>query len=131
MLNKFKQFLEPRIKSGEVEIQDPDDYIIVFKYKGLFYFFVTEEGDPFYFRLVMPTILKVDAANRERILELINEMNLKYKIAKMTIFEDSTVWLFIEQFVYTDENIDKLFDRVLAIPEKIVEDFKEQNKPNN
>lgn len=131
MLNKFRQFLESRPAGDDIEIQDMTETTIAFTYKGLYYLFINEGVDPFYIRLVLPTILKVEDADTEKILNLINEMNLKYKVAKMTIFKDSTVWIFIEQFVYAEENLAKLFDRILVIPEKIVKDFKERNKPNN
>lgn len=89
--------------------------------------FVFDELDPFYFRLILPNVFEVTEANKQDIYETINRMNTEIKAAKATIINNA-VWVSIEQFVYSRDKIDELFNRAIAVLEAFVNRFRRENK---
>lgn len=89
--------------------------------------FVFDESDPFYFRLILPNVFEVTEANRQDMYETINRMNTEIKAAKATIINNA-VWVSIEQFVYSRDKIDELFNRAIAVLEAFVNRFRSENK---
>ena len=58
-------------------------------------------------------------------MQLVNSMNLKFKVAKSYIVEDKNVWISVESFVYSMSNIDELFDRIFILYEVVLNEYKE------
>jgi hypothetical protein len=54
---------------------------------------------------------------------MINDYNSKYKAIKLTIV-NNTIWLSIEQFVYSKERIADFFSRIIAILETVILSFR-------
>ena len=120
MLSAFKKYLN--IKG--INIQKEDDITISFTYNGLFYIFVHDKSDPYYFRLILPNVLHVQA-DRHTILDKINDGNEKFKVAKSVIINDN-VWISVEQFAYSMERINDLFERSLILLQAYINDFREE-----
>lgn len=89
--------------------------------------FVFDESDPFYFRLILPNVFNVTEANKQDMYETINRMNTEIKAAKATIINNA-VWVSIEQFVYSRDKIDELFNRAISVLEAFVNRFRSENK---
>ena len=121
MLATFKKYID----SKGIKIQSEDETTIFFERNGLQYTFVCEKSDPYYFRIILPNILKVNAENKQEILQLVNSMNLKFKVAKSYIVEDKNVWISVESFVYSMSNIDELFDRIFILYEVVLNEYRE------
>lgn len=120
MLSAFKKYLN--IKG--INIQNDDDITISFMYNNLFYIFVYDKDDPYYFRLMLPNVLHIQE-DKLSILDRINKENTKFKVAKSLII-NGNVWISIEQFVYSMEKINDLFDRSLTILQAYINDFREE-----
>lgn len=124
MLSAFKKYLN--IKG--IDIQKEDDITISFTFNGLFYIFVHDKNDPYYFRLILPNVLHIqEKGNRSSILDRINDGNTKFKVAKSLIINDN-VWISIEQFVYSMERINDLFERSLILLQTYINDFREEQQ---
>lgn len=121
MLAAFKKYID----SNGIKIQNEDEISISFERNGLQYTFVCEKSDPYYFRVILPNILKVNAENKQEILQLVNSINLKFKVAKSVIVEDKNVWISVELFVYSMNNMDELFDRIFILHEVVLNEYKE------
>ena len=121
MLTAFKKYID----SKGIKIQSEDETTIFFERNGLQYTFVCEKTDPYYFRVILPNILKVNNENEQEILRLVNSTNLKFKVAKSVIIEDKNVWISVELFVYSMNNIDELFDRIFILCEVVLNEYKE------
>ena len=115
MFNEFYKYLS---SSTDFSIKSKDESSISFMYKGLNYLFVYDQGDPFYIRLMLPNIISVTDFKGD-IHEMINDYNSKYKAIKLTIV-NNTIWLSIEQFVYSKERIADFFTRIIAILETVI-----------
>ncbi len=124
MLTEFQNYLST--------LQDVSDInkefnTISFKYKGLFFLFATDESDPYYIRLILPSIATTDGLKKEVDLHsVINDYNSKFKAAKMSLFEGS-IWLSIEQFLYSRERATDLFARMINILVTVITEFRNEN----
>lgn len=123
MLVQFKQYLETKgIKpTAEVEGQ------ITFLSNGLYYLFVYDSTDPNYFRIILPNVFKVED-NRDKYDILVNELNQRFKVAKTYITSEGMIWIAADQFIYSREGIDLMFERCIALLKIVIDYFRvEQN----
>lgn len=121
MLTQFKKYLDSKgiTTTNEVEEQ------ITFFLDGLYYLFVYESSDQNYFRIILPNIFKVED-DTVKYDSLVNNINQRYKVAKATLFDGGMVWISAEQYVYSREGIEYLFERCIAALRGVVEFIKEQ-----
>lgn len=120
MLNTFKNYL----LTNNIAIQNEDETTISFKKDDLYYLFIIYKDAPFYFRIILPNILQVTDDNKDKIKQLVNDINLKFKVAKAFIVDDKNVWISVEQFAYTIDKIDDLFNRIFILYTSILEEIK-------
>ena len=99
--------------------------IINFEYNELKYMFVYDESDTHYFRIILPNIAEVKSDNEKDIYKNINRCNSQIKAAKSTINNES-VWISIEQFVYSYDHIDDLYARCMNILQAYFNQFTEK-----
>jgi hypothetical protein len=123
MLNSFQSYLSSR----NVRFDIRSNTVISFENNSYNYMFVFDESDPFYFRLILPNVFNVTEANKQDMYETINRMNTEIKAAKATIINNA-VWVSIEQFVYSRDKIDELFNRAISVLEAFVNRFRSENK---
>lgn len=127
MLSLFKQFLDTKGITPTKEVEEQ----ITFLLDGLYYLFVYESSDQNYFRIILPNIFKVED-DTIKCDSLVNRINQRYKVAKATISSEGMIWISTEQFVYSREGIDYLFERCFAALKGAVEYIKElQSKINH
>lgn len=106
---------------------EPKDKTISFEYNGLSYLFVSDKSDPYYIRLILPNIENINNANEIDVYKNINQYNNKFKAVKMSVVENS-IWLSIEQFLYSRENSNNLFFRLMKILETVITDYRKCQK---
>ena len=111
-----------------IEPKDKTDETISFEYNGLSYLFVSDKSDPYYIRLILPNIENINNANEIDVYKNINQYNNKFKAVKMSVVENS-IWLSIEQFLYSRENSNNLFFRLMKILETVITDYRKCQKP--
>lgn len=119
MYNEFYKYLA----ASNISVKYKDESSISFENKEINYLFVYDKSDPFYIRLVLPRIIDVSDFNTD-IHAMINDYNTKYKAIKLTIVNDS-LWLSIEQFVYSKDKLADLFARMISILEIVFLNIKE------
>lgn len=115
MITDFTQFLS----SMGIAPKNTTDETISFEYNGLSYLFVSDKNDPYYMRLILPNIENIDNANEIDVYKNINRYNNKFKAVKMSIVENS-IWISVEQFLYSRENANNLFFRLMKILETVI-----------
>ena len=81
-----------------------DDGNMFFKYQGAGFYFDIDKEDPNFFRLVMPSIYKIDN-DRIKVLETMLLLTGKKKALKAELGGDH-VWLSIEMFIDPNSNLD-------------------------
>lgn len=124
MKTTFKEYLFEK----NIQITGEEENTLSFTIYGLNYVFITDSDDICYFRLILPNIKIFDEQNMSEYAEMANEYSQKYKVVKM-IDVDRSVWLVVEQFVFSTENINYLFDKCINILRFTIEQFRiSQNK---
>lgn len=124
MLVEFRNYLS--LLSDVSNVKEENNNTISFEYKGLFFLFVTDESDQYYIRLLLPNIAKIDNLKPDvDVHTVINEYNNKFKVVKVSLW-DKSVWLSIEQFLYSKERANDLFTRAISILEVVINDFRHE-----
>ena len=126
MLSQFKNFLE---KAGFQIKKEDEDKSLLFEFENLNVIFVCNPSEPDYFRLLLPRIYSFDKNNKERVCQICDEYNQKFKVAKLWTL-DNYIWVAAEQFAYSFDNIDSLFMRCLRILDSVYNDLKNTIKEN-
>lgn len=126
MFNEFYNYISSIPDASDVERHN--DNTLFFKYKDLIFVFATETSDPYYIRLMLPNIAKTDDIKDSDVYKVINEYNDKFKVVKMSIFNDNSIWLSAEQLIYSKENASLLFMRMINILESVINDFRKNTK---
>lgn len=126
MLRKFLDYLATLdVESINVENNKEHNATSVqFQYKKLSYLFVCENNDTSYFRLVLPNIQTITDDNRAKNIETINEINYNLKVVKGIIVGSNRVWLSVEQFVVSMENIGEVFSLALMVLEVAIAEYR-------
>ena len=123
MLVEFRNFLS--LLSDVSKIKEENN-TISFEYKGFFFLFVADESDQYYIRLMLPNIATTDNLKAESdIHAIINEYNNKFKAVKVSLW-DKSVWLSIEQFLYSKERVNDLFARLINILVIVINEFRRE-----
>lgn len=91
-----------------------NDGVIIFKYQMCTFIFFVDDDDEKFFRLALPGIYDVTEDNRISVLEAINEVNKKLKVAKAFIPDDD-VWVSAETLMDDTPELDDFVPRVLSI----------------
>lgn len=91
-----------------------ESYGIAFRYQMKNYLFLDNDEDPSFFQLVMPGILDVTDANRDRVYRAMDKMNGSVKVAKASIFNDE-VWLYAELLIDSTPELGEIVPRALGI----------------
>lgn len=117
MIETFKNFL-----SAKGIIPTCSENLLQFTYKKLNFALLTQASDPFYFTLILPNIYTITLENEQQTRTIMAELTATYKVAKFFAVNES-VWLSAEQFVYSRENINALYDRLLSVLQDAYTEF--------
>lgn len=124
MVTQFKQYLAKKgITPSVTDIEEQ----IMFSHDNLHYLFVFDKSDPNYFRLILPNIFKIED-NKPTYEKLVNNLNQRIKVAKAFITEDGMIWTSAEQFVYSNEGTDFLFERCVVLLKLVTEQLRDSIK---
>ena len=97
---------------------------ITFNKDGLHFIFIhNKEKDPNYFELVLPYIDDFDKSNTRQ-FNKIATMTKDYKTGKVIITAGNRVNLTFEQYVFSYENLNKLFEQGIGCLEAMIKDYR-------
>lgn len=122
MQSKFIQYLS----SKNLAFQNNVEEQITFQYEDLNYLFVYDNSDSNYFRMLLPNIFKIEGesdVDKCKYGSIINDFNTTYKVVKAFVLTENQVWLSVEQFIYSDEHIELLFERCVMSLKATIELF--------
>lgn len=118
-------FLDFLASKGASSINFRDERV-TFTLNGLNYLFVYDNSDKYYFRLILPNIYTI-TDDKPRCVDIINNLNKDFKVAK-TFVIDNRIWVSVEQFAYSNENISFLFERCISLLESVIRQFRDNLK---
>ena len=88
---------------------------IEFKYQMRNFLFFSNDNDPQFFQLTMPSIFEVTDDNRLAVLEAMNQINDNTKVIKLTVTKSGYVWESTEIMLDSTPELDDVFPRLLNI----------------
>ena len=91
-----------------------ESYGISFRYQMKNYIFFDNDDDPSFFQLIMPGVLDVTDANRDRVYRAMDAMNGSVKVAKASTYNDE-VWIFAELLIDSTPQLGDIVPRALGI----------------
>lgn len=122
MCNELRKFLG--ILPNASIIKDSDG-IISFSYNDLKFLFVSDNEDVNYIRLMLPNVADVKAIKTEKeYFDIINDYNNNYKAVKISVI-DNSIWMSIEQFVFSKDGVNDLFLRMITILSAVIKEFRD------
>lgn len=122
MINRFHKYLATL---PNTTIKEVDTDSVTFDYSNLQFLFLTDKDDPNYFRIILPNIAEENDIIHNVIPDIINKYNNNYKVAKLSQVNQS-IWISAEQFVYSYENINDLFSRLITLLTLVIQQFRDE-----
>ena len=121
MITDFSLFLS----SMDIVPKETTDATVSIEYNGYSFLFVSDKSDPYYMRLILPNIENINEVDDLDVYKIINQYNNKFKAVKMSVVKNS-IWLSVEQFLYSRENANSLFLRLMKILETVIAEYRNQ-----
>ncbi len=115
LLQSFRRYLK---KHNIAELQEsPNSSSIIFRQNNLFYVYLFDSDNPYYFRLLLPRIADYSNINEAELNKMALEASAEYKIAKFVVIENQ-IWASFEQIILdADSDNSEIYDmgiRILA-----------------
>lgn len=107
----IKQWLKANGYKFEVE-----SFGIAFKHQGGNFLIEDNSDDKQYLQIIMPYVHQLEkSSEKEKALEVCNEVNRKYKCLKAYLVEEDSIWLSVEMFMDQTPDLDDFMERLLHI----------------
>ena len=124
LLQSFRRYLK---KNNIDELQgSSDSSSIIFRQNNLFYVYLYDGDNPYYFRLLLPRIADYSNINEAELNKMALEASAEYKIAKFVVIENQ-IWASFEQIILdADSDNSEIYDmgiRILAACYQRVRDY--------
>ena len=119
ILDDFISYLD---KNGLKYVSYKESGTLSFSLNNLNYLFQWQERDPNYFRIALPNIESAPISNDR--MNIINQLVASFKVAKAITMEDDNLWLVAETFVYSSDNVDSLFARMIYLLGQIIDEYR-------
>lgn len=131
LLQSFRRYLK---KHNIAELQESlDSSSIIFRQNNLFYVYLYDSDNPYYFRLLLPRIADYRNINEAELNKMALKASAEYKIAKFVVIENQ-IWASFEQIILdADSDNSEIYDmgiRILAACYQRVRDYLSSHSQN-
>ena len=116
----MREFLKKR--GIVVEDKTGEPFALYFSVNNLHFIFETNDPDPFFFRISLPQINR-STQIVEQLSKAIQQLNMSYKGAKIVDGGNKNLWIVADQFVYSTDQIDFLFDRIIQAMTDMIREY--------
>lgn len=117
-----KEEIANHFKAMGFELEELPDYAYVTQYEGMTMLYLFDDDDDKFFRMVAPKIFDVTDDNRESLLAIANEINIKLKYSKTSVLDDS-VWVCYEHYLLEEDYIDAIIEHTMLLLQATVYAF--------
>jgi len=119
ILDDFISYLN---KNGLKYVLYKESETLSFSLNNLNYLFQWQEQDLNYFRIALPNVDSPQLSTERT--GIINQLVAGYKVAKAITMNDGNLWLVAESFIYSSDNVDKLFARMIYLLGQIFDEYR-------
>lgn len=121
-MDNIYAFMLEFLKKRGIVAEEKEHGTLTFSVNNLNFIFQTFEPDPFFFRLSLPQINQKENAFNF-LSKDIQKLNVSFKVAKIVEMENNTLWVIADQFVFSTNKIDLLFDRLIQAMSDMIKNF--------
>lgn len=121
-MDNIYAFMLEFLKKRSIVAEEKEHGTLTFSVNNLNFIFHSFESDPFFFRLSLPQINQKENAFNLLSKE-IQKLNVSFKVAKIVEMENHTLWVIADQFVFSTNKIDLLFDRLIDAMSDMIKNF--------
>ena len=122
-MSNTKKMLEYLRSEGLQPTEESFGITVRYQMKNFVYF--NNDEDPEFFQLVMPGIYDVNDENRDFVYRAMDKMNAGVKVAKASLVNDESVWLYCEMLIDSTPVFSDLVPRALRILQHAYNQFGE------
>lgn len=113
LYQSFRRYLKKNTISEEQGSVEGSS--ILFKRNNLYYVYLYDNDNPYYFRLLLPRITDYDNINEAELNKMALEASAEYKIAKLVVI-DNQIWASFEQIILDpDAENSEIYDMGIRI----------------
>ena len=124
LLQSFRRYL--KIRNIDELQSSSDSSSIIFRHNNLYYVYIYDSDNPYYFRLLLPRIADYSNIDEAKLNKMALEASAEYKIAKFVVIENQ-IWASFEQIILdADSENSEIYDmgiRILAACYQRVKDY--------
>jgi thiaminase len=117
-----KEEIANHFKALGFDLEELPDYAYMTQYEGMTMLYLFDDDDDEFFRMAAPKIFDVTEENRESLLDIANEINIKLKYSKTTVLDDA-VWVSYEHHFLDEEHIDAIIEHAMMLLQATVYAF--------
>lgn len=93
-----------------------------FSVNGLNFICDTTDTDPYFLRLQLPRINREDT-QIDNLADDLQQLNRSFKVSKIVKGADGSLWVIADIFVYSTENINSVFERLIKAMTDMINDY--------
>lgn len=110
------------LKKRGINAKEEKSGSLKFSVNGLNFICDTTDSDPYFLRLQLPRINSVDA-QIDNLSDDIQQLNRSFKVTRIVKGTDGFLWVIADIFVYSTENIDNVFERLIKAMTEMINDY--------
>lgn len=129
-MDNIYQIMRDFLKKSGINANEVGNGRIFFSVNGLNFIFDANESDPHFLRLSLPQI-NTQEVQAEGLEHQIQQLNRSFKVAKIVREQDGSLWIIADAFVYSIDNIEPLFVRLIQALTDMFNDYRSiENREN-
>jgi hypothetical protein len=122
-MENISLLLREFLKNGGINVQEVGNGRLSFSVNNLNFISLFNDNDPYFLRLALPKINR-DEINISNYSDKIQQLNRNYKVAKIVTWDDGTLWVIADIFVYSLDKADLLIKRLIQAMTDIITDYR-------
>lgn len=122
-MDSLYQIMREFLKKRGINAQEIGNGRLLFSVNGLNFVCDANDSDPHFLRLALPQINR-SGVRIENIVQLIQQLNKNYKVAKIIKDQDGSLLMIADAFVYSTENAESLFIRLIQALTDMIKEYR-------
>lgn len=122
-MGNIYQSMQEFLKKGGIQANEVGNGRIHFSVNGLNFIFIANDNDPHFLRLALPQISR-EGIQLDNLEQQIFTLNRNYKVSKIVRDQDDSLLILADAFVYSTDNIDSLFVRLIQVSTDMINDYR-------
>lgn len=111
------------LRSRGISYSIVNNNILTFQYSNINFLFEYNVDDSSFFRFIVPDIDN-EGTITDDTRKKVCDISASYKVGKCLIISNNQVWLTAETFIFSKENVEPMFQRMITLLCQMLEDYR-------